>query len=47
MILPGGHGDYIGELSTLKPGNDDYPAVLIIEKFLKEKTSRNKKPLLV
>jgi hypothetical protein len=38
MILPGGHGDYIGELSTLKPGSDDYPAVPIIEEFLKEET---------
>ena len=38
MILPGGHGDFIGELSTLKPGNNDYPAVPVIEEFLKEET---------
>lgn len=36
VILPGGHGDYIGELATLKPGNTDYPALNIIETFLKE-----------
>lgn len=36
VILPGGHGDYIGEITTLKPGQHDYPAVAIIEKFLKE-----------
>jgi pimeloyl-ACP methyl ester carboxylesterase len=36
VILPGGHGDYIGELATVRPGNNDYPAVSIIEKFLSE-----------
>jgi pimeloyl-ACP methyl ester carboxylesterase len=36
VILPGGHGDYIGELATLKSGNTDYPALNIIETFLKE-----------
>jgi len=36
VILPGGHGDYIGELATVKPGNTDYPALSIIETFLKE-----------
>jgi pimeloyl-ACP methyl ester carboxylesterase len=36
MILPGGHGDYIGELATSKPGKTDYPALNIIETFLKE-----------
>jgi pimeloyl-ACP methyl ester carboxylesterase len=36
MILPGGHGDYIGELMTLKPGVSEYPAVKIIEEFLRE-----------
>ena len=35
MILPGGHGDYIGEICTLKPGKaQQYPAVAIIEDFL-------------
>lgn len=37
-IFPGGHGDYIGEITTLKPGQHEYPALLIIEDFLKEKT---------
>ncbi|HZI24031.1 MAG TPA: alpha/beta hydrolase [Chryseolinea sp.] len=37
MILPGGHGDYIGELATVQPGNNEYPAVSIIEEFLNEK----------
>lgn len=36
MILPGGHGDYIGELSTLKPGQNEYPALPVIESFLRE-----------
>lgn len=36
LILPGGHGDYIGEISTLKPGMTDFPAVAIIEGFLRE-----------
>jgi pimeloyl-ACP methyl ester carboxylesterase len=35
-ILPGGHGDFIGELTTLKPGQNEYPAVSIIETFLKD-----------
>ena len=34
MILPGGHGDYIGELATAKPGVTQYPAVAFIEEFL-------------
>jgi pimeloyl-ACP methyl ester carboxylesterase len=34
MILPGGHGDYIGELTTVKPGQMEYPALSIIEEFL-------------
>ncbi|HSF44422.1 MAG TPA: alpha/beta hydrolase [Chitinophagaceae bacterium] len=34
-ILPGGHGDYIGELCTLKPGYSDTDfAVPLIEEFL-------------
>ncbi|HYJ37687.1 MAG TPA: alpha/beta hydrolase [Chitinophagaceae bacterium] len=36
MILPGGHGDYIGEFTTVKPGQKEYPALPIIEAFLKE-----------
>jgi pimeloyl-ACP methyl ester carboxylesterase len=35
-IFPGGHGDYIGELATLKPGQTEFPAVPVIEAFLKE-----------
>jgi pimeloyl-ACP methyl ester carboxylesterase len=34
LILPGGHGEYIGEITTLKPGRDTYPALTIIETFL-------------
>ncbi|WP_423146181.1 alpha/beta fold hydrolase [Rubrolithibacter danxiaensis] len=38
MILPGGHGDYIGEITTLKHGNEPYrAAVLLIRQFLEEK----------
>jgi pimeloyl-ACP methyl ester carboxylesterase len=38
LIVPGGHGDYIGELTTLKPGNHEYPVVSMVEDFLKEDT---------
>jgi pimeloyl-ACP methyl ester carboxylesterase len=38
LILPGGHGEYIGELATLKHGQTEYPALAIIEEFLKEET---------
>jgi pimeloyl-ACP methyl ester carboxylesterase len=38
LIVPGGHGDYIGELATLKPDNNEYPVVPMIEDFLKEET---------
>ena len=34
VILPGGHGEYMGEITTLKPGQHDYPALAIIEEFL-------------
>lgn len=35
MILPGGHGEYIGEITTLKPGSPgQYPAISVIEAFL-------------
>jgi pimeloyl-ACP methyl ester carboxylesterase len=37
MILPGGHGEYIGEITTLKEGGKkEFPAVAIIEEFLAE-----------
>jgi len=35
-IFPGGHGDFIGELTTLKPGQHEFPAMQIIETFLNE-----------
>lgn len=34
VILPGSHGEYIGEITTVKPGRHDYPALSIIEDFL-------------
>lgn len=35
MILPGGHGEYIGEITTLKGGNRSYPhAAALISNFL-------------
>lgn len=37
-IIPGGHGEYIGEITTLKPDfNETDLAVPIIEKFLNKK----------
>ena len=33
-VFPGGHGDYIGELTTLGPGHADHVALPVIEKFL-------------
>lgn len=37
-IVPGGHGEYIGEITTLQPGcNENEFAVPLIEKFLDEK----------
>jgi pimeloyl-ACP methyl ester carboxylesterase len=36
MILPGGHGEYMGEITTVKPGHNKYPALEIIETFLSE-----------
>ena len=36
LVLPGGHGDYIGEITTVKPGVVEYPAVKLIEQFLQE-----------
>jgi pimeloyl-ACP methyl ester carboxylesterase len=37
VILPGGHGDYIGELTTRKEGVNEYPAVQLIQTFLQAK----------
>lgn len=39
-IFPGGHGDYLGELTTLQAGQHEYPALPIIEAFLAETTKR-------
>ncbi len=37
-IIPGGHGEYIGEITTLKPGsNESYVVVPLIERFLNRK----------
>ena len=36
MILPGRHGEYLGEITTVKPGRNEYPALPIIESFLTE-----------
>ena len=36
MIIPGGHGDYIGEITTLKNGNKEYlHTAELTEGFLK------------
>ena len=40
MILPGGHGEYMGEITTVKPGHNEYPALPIIEAFLNEATKQ-------
>lgn len=37
-MFPGGHGDYLGEIASLKPGQTEYPAVSVIEAFLQEPT---------
>lgn len=39
-IFPGGHGDYIGELATLKPGQKNFLALPVIEEFLNEKSGQ-------
>jgi pimeloyl-ACP methyl ester carboxylesterase len=36
-VFPGGHGDYLGEITTVKPGVTEYPAVQVIEEFLQKK----------
>ncbi len=38
LIVPGGHGDYMGEITALKPGQNEYPALQVIESFLNEPT---------
>lgn len=35
-IFPGGHGEYMGEITTVKPGQNEYPALPIIESFLQD-----------
>jgi pimeloyl-ACP methyl ester carboxylesterase len=40
MILPGGHGEYMGEITTVKPGHHEYPVLPIIETFLNEATKQ-------
>lgn len=35
MIIPGGHGDYLGEITTLKAGSEPYRQdIVLIERFL-------------
>jgi len=41
VILPGGHGDYMGELTTIDPAQHEYPVVPIIEAFLTQTTKRD------
>lgn len=36
VILPGVHGEYMGEITTIKPGRNEYPVVAVIEEFLNE-----------
>jgi hypothetical protein len=36
-VFPGGHGDYMGELTTLKPGQNELVALPVIEAFLMAK----------
>ena len=37
-IFPGGHGDYMGEIASVKPGHIDYPALPVILTFLNEES---------
>lgn len=39
-IFPGGHGDYMGEITTVKAGYNEYPAFTVIEAFLNEAVTR-------
>ena len=42
-IIPGGSGEYLGELTALKPGDTgiDLPVIPIIENFLNKKSKFN------
>jgi pimeloyl-ACP methyl ester carboxylesterase len=40
MILPGGHGEYMGEITMVKPGHQEFPVLPIIETFLNEATKQ-------
>jgi pimeloyl-ACP methyl ester carboxylesterase len=33
-IFPGGHGDFIGEIFSFKPGQKVFPALPVVEAFL-------------
>jgi hypothetical protein len=33
-IFPGGHGDFMGEITTVKPGQTTFVALPVIEEFL-------------
>lgn len=35
VVLPDGHGDYMGEITTVKEHVSEYPVVQLIEEFLK------------
>lgn len=35
-IFPGGHGDFMGELTTLKPGITEYPILPVVDVFLRD-----------
>jgi pimeloyl-ACP methyl ester carboxylesterase len=39
-ILAGGLGEYMGEITTVKPGRREYPIVPIVEEFLGEPVTR-------
>ena len=40
MVLPGGHGEYMGEITMVKPGHHEYPVLSIIDTFLNEATKQ-------
>ena len=40
VIVPGVHGEYLGEITTVKPGRADYPVLSIIDAFLNEPATR-------
>jgi pimeloyl-ACP methyl ester carboxylesterase len=39
-IFPGGHGDYIGELTMVKPGQTEFPALPVVTAFLNESVKK-------